>query len=219
MVLTVIDKLKFRLLYILFIILLPLIFSRDVVAQNDTIPLLKQHEQRISSPLKATMMAAAFPGLGQVYNRKYWKIPFVYAGFGALGYSIVFNTSNFNKYLQGYQDLTDDIPGTNSYVEILQNTIYSPEQVDAALGSELYDPQVGSWIEDQVRNAVDYYRRYRDLSYIGVAAWYMITIIDAHVDANLADFDVGEDLSVEFQPVAIRTIYGNGIGMGIKVTF
>ncbi|MEZ5011274.1 MAG: DUF5683 domain-containing protein [Bacteroidales bacterium] len=210
---------KFRLLTILFIILFPLISSRDAVAQSDTIPLRKPHEQRISSPLKATMMAAAFPGLGQVYNRKYWKIPIVYAGFGALGYSIVFNTSNFNQYLQGYQDLTDDIPETNSYVDILQNTIYTPEQVDAALGSDLYDPQVGSWIEDQVRNAVDYYRRYRDLSYIGVAAWYMITIIDAHVDANLADFDVGEDLTLEFQPVAIRTQYGNGIGMGVIVTF
>ncbi|MEZ4999787.1 MAG: DUF5683 domain-containing protein [Bacteroidales bacterium] len=210
---------KFRLLTILFIILFPLISSRDAVAAEVILSPRKPHEQRISSPLKATMMAAAFPGLGQVYNRKYWKIPIVYAGFGALGYSIVFNTSNFNQYLQGYQDLTDDIPETNSYVDILQNTIYTPEQVDAALGSDLYDPQVGSWIEDQVRNAVDYYRRYRDLSYIGVAAWYMITIIDAHVDANLADFDVGEDLTLEFQPVAIRTQYGNGIGMGVIVTF
>ena len=205
--------------YILLIVLFGILFGQELLCQVDTVPAVKHSSQRVVSPIKATMLAAAFPGLGQVYNHKFWKVPFVYAGFGALGYSIIFNSNNFNNYLSGYQDLTDDIPETNSYTKILKNTVYTPEQIDPALGSDEYDAQVGSWVEDQIRNAVDYYRRYRDLSYIGVGVWYMITIIDAHVDANLADFDIGENLTVNIEPVPLKTIYGNGIGVGFKVTF
>ena len=63
-------------------------------------------------PLKATMMAVSFPGLGQIYNRKYWKIPVVYAGFGALIYAAGFNWKNYNLYMKAYQDFTDNIPET-----------------------------------------------------------------------------------------------------------
>jgi hypothetical protein len=199
--------------------ILCLLLPVKVSAQSDTLEIAQPGEQRVVSPLKATMLAAAFPGMGQVYNRKYWKIPLVYAGFGAVGYSIVFNTSNFNSYLKGYQDLTDDIPETNSYIKLLGNSTYTPGQIDQALGSDEFDPQVSSWVEDQLRNAIDYYRRYRDLSYIGVAVWYLITIIDAHVDANLADYDVGESLKMEIEPVPLNTPVGNGMGLGVRLTF
>ncbi|MCA1756897.1 MAG: DUF5683 domain-containing protein [Bacteroidales bacterium] len=199
--------------------LLCLVLPGRGMAQGDTLVTAQVREQRVVSPLKATMIAAAFPGLGQVYNRKYWKIPLVYAGFGAVGYSIVFNTSNFNSYLKGYQDLTDEIPETNSYIKLLGKSTYTPGQIDQALGSDEFDAQVSSWVEDQLRNAIDYYRRYRDLSYIGVAVWYLITIIDAHVDANLADYDVGESLRMEIEPVPVNTPAGNGMGLGVKLTF
>jgi len=205
--------------YILFVLLLPILINNNTAAQADTLILGEAKKQRMVSPIKATMLAAAFPGMGQVYNRKYWKIPIVYAGFGALGYSIVFNTQNFNKYLSGYQDLTDDIAETDSYTDLLKNTPYTPEQIDKALESDDYDPQIAAWIEDQMKNAVYYYRRYRDLSYIGVALWYIITIVDANVDASLADFDVGDNLSINFEPVALHTMGGSGFGMGIRLTF
>ena len=102
--------------------ILCLLLPVKVSAQSDTLEIAQPGEQRVVSPFKATMLAAAFPGMGQVYNRKYWKIPLVYAGFGAVGYSIVFNTSNFNSYLKGYQVLTDDIPETNSYIKMLGNS-------------------------------------------------------------------------------------------------
>jgi hypothetical protein len=205
--------------YILVIFLLPLLNFNNVAAQADTLIFRETKKQRVVSPIKATMLAAAFPGMGQIYNRKYWKIPIVYAGFGALGYSIVFNTQNFNTYLSGYQDLTDDIAETNSYADLLKNTPYTPEQIDKALGSDEYDPQIAAWIEDQLKNAVYYYRRYRDLSYIGVALWYIITIVDANVDASLADFDVGDNLSINIEPVALHTMGSSGFGMGIRLTF
>jgi len=205
--------------YILFITLLLLLTNHDIMAQADTLVYGEAKKSRVVSPIKATMLAAALPGMGQVYNRKYWKIPVVYAGFGALGYSIVFNTQNFNKYLTGFQDLTDDIPETNSYVDLLKGTSYTPEQIDKSLGSDEYDPQLAAWVEDQLKNAVYYYRRYRDLSYIGVALWYIISIVDANVDASLSDFDVGDNLSINIEPVALHTMNGNGFGVGIKLTF
>ncbi|TFH39227.1 MAG: hypothetical protein E4G95_01690 [Bacteroidia bacterium] len=70
-----------------------------------------------------------------------------------------------------------------------------------------------------MKNAVYYYRRYRDLSYIGVALWYIISIVDANVDASLSDFDVGDNLSINIEPVALHTMNGNGFGVGIKLTF
>ncbi len=81
-----------------------------------------------AEPLKATMLAVAFPGLGQIYNRKYWKIPLVYAGFGGLAYSVSFNTSNYNKMMKAYQDFTDEIPETDSYLELI--TWAEPSEYD-----------------------------------------------------------------------------------------
>lgn len=172
---------------------------------------------RIVIPVKATMMAAAFPGLGQVYNKKYWKIPFVYLGFGALGYSIINNSQNFNDYLNAYSHLTDGIPETVGYQEL--GLSFDPGEIDPALEAENYDAQTHSWIKDQLLNAVSYYRKYRDLSYIGVGFWYLISILDAHVDAVLFDYDISPDLSITIEPVPITMAYGRTVGVGVKVRF
>lgn len=173
--------------------------------------------QREISPMKATMMAAALPGLGQVYNRKYWKIPLVYAGFGALGYSIVFNTWNFDGYMKAYQDLTDNIAETNSYEKY--TPAFDSGEIDPALEADNYNPSTHSWVKDQMLNAISYYRRYRDLSYIGVGFWYILSILDAHVDALMADYDVSPGLSVRIEPVPIGSVSGPVMGLGVKVEF
>jgi len=174
-------------------------------------------QQREFSPVKATMMAAALPGLGQVYNRKYWKIPLVYAGFGALGYSIIRNSQNFNGYLKAYQDISDNVPETNSYEQY--TPAFDPGEIDPALEADNYNPQTHSWVKDQMLNAISYYRRYRDLSYIGVGVWYVLSILEAHVDAVMSDYDISPDLKMSIDPVPIGTIYGPTMGVGIKVTF
>ena len=86
-------------------------------------------------------------------------------------------------------------------------------------GSDAFNEQTESWVKDQLLNGVDYYRRYRDLSYIGVAVWYLISILDANVDASLSDYEVSEDLSVIVEPAPIQTAFGPAIGVGVKVTF
>jgi hypothetical protein len=188
--------------------------STSVNQEQDEIMSLPPRE---ISPMKATMMAAALPGLGQVYNRKFWKIPLVYAGFGALGYSIIRNSQNFDGYLTAYQDITDDVPETNSYEKYTPS--FDSGEIDPALGADNYNPQTHSWVKDQMLNAISYYRRYRDLSYIGVGFWYILSILEAHVDAVLADYDISPELSLSVEPVPIRTVYGTTMGVGIKVTF
>lgn len=208
---------KLNKIIILILLLLTPLASNDVLGQADTLKFQKEKKSRLPSPVKATMLAAAFPGMGQVYNRVYWKIPIVYAGFGALGYSVVYNSKNYTQFLNAYRDLTDGIPETNSYTEIL--SAYNPEEFDPSLESPLYDSSVNSWMKDQLMNGIDYYQRYRDLSYIGIALWYIITIIDANVEAHLFDYDISEDLSVTFEPVPIPSMYGTTVGAGVKITF
>lgn len=99
----------------IFTILLLLCFQQNTTAQ-DTLSVIKPAKAAFSAdPQRATMLALTFPGFGQIYNRKYWKIPLVYAGFGGLAYAISYNSSLYNKYMKAYQDFTDDIPETDSY--------------------------------------------------------------------------------------------------------
>ena len=170
-------------------------------------------------PLKATMLAITFPGLGQVYNRKYWKIPLVYAGFGALVYTISFNGKNYNKMMKAYQDFTDKIPGTASYIPLISWA--EPSAYDPVLFPESYDPSKASWVKDRLLEAVDFYKKYRDLSYIGIAAWYLISVIDANVDASLFNYDISNKLDLAITPtrMPIPGVFGVGLNIGLTYTF
>jgi hypothetical protein len=185
----------------------------------DTLPPRKEKARRyIVDPVRSTMFAAALPGLGQIYNRKYWKVPFVYAGFGALGYAVSFNTKNYNSFISAYQDFTDIIPETDSYLELLVNL--NPAEYDPVLHPETYNPSTETWVKTTLLNGVDYYRKYRDLSYIGIAAWYLLTIIDANVDASLFDYDITDDLKATVVPLNYNyTGVSPGITFAITKTF
>lgn len=201
------------------IVLITLFFclSADLAAQ-DTIAVGRQVKRAFSpEPLKATMLAVAFPGLGQVYNRKYWKIPFVYAGFGGLAYSVGFNSSKYNEMMKAYQDFTDKIPETASYIELIKGA--EPSEYDPVLFPETYNPSTRSWVEDNLLKSVDYYKKYRDLTYIGIAAWYLITVLDANVDASLANFDVTDNLDLEVTPLQLPVPGVIGPGLNIRLVF
>jgi hypothetical protein len=193
--------------------------SHDILAQ-DTISLSRPAKHIFKAePLRATMLAVAFPGLGQVYNRKYWKVPFVYAGFGALAYSVSFNTSHYNQMMKAYQDFTDKIPATDSYIALIKWA--DPSTYDPVLYPISYDPSNASWVEDNLLKSVDYYKKYRDLSYIGIAAWYLITVLDANVDASLYNFDVGQNLNLAFSPaeMSFAGVFGAGLNISLIYTF
>lgn len=196
------------------LILLLLSVATCSAGAQDTITVRKEKKYLIE-PVRSTMYAAALPGLGQIYNRKYWKVPLVYAGFGALGYAVTFNTRNYNKLISAYQDFTDIIPATDSYIDLL--TALDPAEYDPVLHPETYNPSTEAWVRTQLINGVDYYRKYRDLSYIGIVAWYLITIIDAHVDASLFDYDVSDDLKAAIIP-AVPSFAGIAPGVSLAIT-
>ena len=187
---------------------------------QDTLSVIKPHKHHFKAePLKATMLAVALPGAGQIYNRKFWKIPVVYVGFGALFYSAGFNSKNYLMYMQAYQDFTDVIPETDSYRELIPA---DPETYDPILHSESYDPANAKYYEDGLLRMVDYYKRYRDLSYIGIAAWYLISILDANVDASLSNFDVTDNLDITLAPIFMPMpggYTGAGLSASIRLTF
>lgn len=205
-------------LKILIALLLVLAVVPDVAAQ-DTLSmnlLPKQKKMHGGDPMKATMMAVVFPGLGQIYNRKYWKIPLVYAGFGSLVYAISFNSNNYIKYIQAYQDLTDEIPETKRYMELpgIKGVM------DEATFDRSKNPESYTYYRDQMLRMVDYYKRYRDLSYIGIAGWYLVSILDANVDASLFNYDISDNLDITVFPSQIQMPGGYpGAGVNVSLTF
>jgi hypothetical protein len=127
------------------------------------------------SPLKATLMSTALPGLGQIYNGKWWKVPIVYGAFGGLIYSSVWNDSKRSTFRSAYLLRVDDDPAT-------------------------VDEFDGVYSDANLRELVDFYQRNRDLSLIFTGVVYALNIIDASVDAHLKDFDVSDDLTLKVRP-------------------
>ncbi|MBN1108696.1 MAG: hypothetical protein JXR66_09815 [Bacteroidales bacterium] len=189
----------------------------DSSAQQDTLIVGTPSGKSFrAEPLRATMLAVALPGLGQIYNRKYWKVPLVYAGFAGVIYAIDFNTSRYNTFLKAYQDLTDAFPETKSYLDLEGLQGIDPSDFDP-----VQNPSGYSWYKDRILRMVDYHRKYRDLSYIGIAAWYLITILDANVDASLSDYDISDNLDLEIGPVTLPVMgqLPSGMCLTMRVTF
>lgn len=138
-------------------------------------------------PRKATWMALLFPGGGQIYNRKYWKLPIVYGGFVGCVYALTWNQSIYADYRKAYVDILDDDPDTKSYEEFLPPNY----QIDSSKED---------WLKDVFKKRKDKYRRYRDLSIFAFAGMYIISAIDAYVDAELSHFDISSDLSLKVEP-------------------
>ncbi|HVN57891.1 MAG TPA: DUF5683 domain-containing protein [Bacteroidales bacterium] len=189
------------------------------LSAQDTVTVSPSRTRNIRlNPLKATMLAATIPGMGQIYSRKYWKVPFVYAGFGALAYAVSFNSSSYNTFIKAYQDFTDLNPETQSYLKVIK---IDPKIYDPILFPKSYSKSIASDIRDQLLNRVDYYKRYRDLSYIGIGAWYLLTILDANVDASLFDYDVSENINLSLAPFQFP-LYNYavaGVGLSLKINF
>jgi len=178
--------------------------SSDFVNQNIDLTAKYQH-----SPHKASIYAAVFPGAGQIYNKKYLKVPVLYAGIGGILYAIHFNSDYYNRYRSAYRDFLIRDPGNISYTEF----------IPPGLDIEDVHGQYEEWFERALQNKRRYYKRYRDLSYIGMAALYLASIIDATVDAHFYNFDVSDDLSMRVEPAAISPVSDQGSAFGLLMRF
>lgn len=164
-----------------FLLITILSFGSAFAQEQDSIPKTEQADSTIvkqkkkHSPFKATIMSTALPGMGQVYNGKWWKVPIIYGAFGGLIYSSVANDIKFRTYKKAYLIRVDDDPNTTDEFE-------------------------GQYSDANLRELVDFYQRNRDISLIFTGVIYALNIIDASVDAHLKDFDVSDDLSLKVRP-------------------
>lgn len=159
---------------------------------------------------KAVWLAAVVPGLGQIYNRQYWKVPIIYGGTLGLVYGITWNDRMYVDYRKGYVDLMDKDPNTNYFEHLLPSGV-------------VLDNSNSSYYTKIIKTKLDNYRRYRDLCIIGTAVLYLLSIIDAYVDAQMFDYDISPDLSLEVAPTLIAPSSSyeqdTSVGLSCKLKF
>ncbi|MBM3403847.1 MAG: hypothetical protein FJY10_03025 [Bacteroidetes bacterium] len=148
------------------------------------------------SPTRATVMSALCPGLGQIYNKKYWKPPIIYAGFGVLTYFAITNTQEYQKFRGAYNcKINND--STSKYFEL-----------------------ASKYEEKSLLSAREYYRRNLEVTYLLCAVLYVLNIVDASVDAHLLTFDVSDKLAIRIDPIIpqVNPVMQPG-NAGLRVSF
>lgn len=161
-------------------------------AQQDTLIALQEVPEvtadsieKKHSPKTAAILSTVLPGAGQIYNGSWWKVPIVYAGFAGIGYGLYFYQDYYKSFKTAYNDYR------NPYLE--QGLTPPADTVLTVRGETGYSPV-------NVQQGRDFYRKYRDLCIIGLGIWYLANVLDAYTEAHLFEFDVSDDLSIQWQP-------------------
>jgi hypothetical protein len=164
------------------------------------------------NPQRALWLALVLPGAGQIYNRKFWKLPIIYGGFLGCIYALSWNNMMYKDYSQAYLDLMDDDPGTDSYNKFMH------------LGKQITSENKDQYIPI-FKNRKDKYRRWRDMSFFILLGVYALSVIDAYVDAELSVFDISKDLSLKVEPTVIpnrgggNVLESQSLGLSCKLNF
>ena len=189
--------------------------SMKMLSANDSVK--KKKEKRDWSTWRpnakrAMWLAIVIPGAGQIYNRKYWKLPIVYGGFIGCLYAIRWNNQMYKDYSQAYMDIMDNDPSTESYNQFLH------------LGNTITEENKEQY-QNMFKKRKDFYRRYRDLSVFCLIGVYALSVIDAYVDASLSEFDISKDLSMKLEPTIINNrsslnpLKSSSLGLQCSITF
>ena len=181
---------------------------------TDSVPAKKKRDWNTwrPNPKRAMWLAIVLPGAGQIYNRKYWKLPIFYGGFVGCLYALSWNGQMYHDYSQAYVDLMDNDPNTQSYNDFLH------------LGTTI-DESNKAHYQEIFRKRKDRYRKWRDLSVFALIGVYALSVIDAYVDASLSEFDISDDLSLRVAPTIINDqssrnpVKSSAIGVGCSLSF
>lgn len=161
--------------------------AQEINTGSDTLIIKKYN------PRTATISSALLPGLGQVYNGKYWKVPLIYGAGGALVYAFQYNHSKYMQYREAYDEGDE-------------NKIYIIDGYERSYG--------------QLQLYRDYYRRYRDISLFGLIGVYLLNIVDAMVDAYFTQFDISDDLTMHIEPAIVDNFdLAATFGIRIRIGF
>ncbi len=164
------------------------------------------------NPKRAMWLALALPGAGQIYNRKYWKLPIIYGGFVGCAYAMRWNNQMYHDYSQAYLDLMDDDPKTESYNQFMH------------LGAQITPANLNRY-QTLFKKRKDRFRRWRDMSFFVMVGVYALSVVDAYVDASLSEFDISDDLSLQVAPAVIDShsqrnpLHSAGLGLQCSLTF
>ena len=180
----------------------------------DSLPKSKKRDWATWRPnaKRAMWLAIVLPGAGQIYNRKYWKLPIVYGGFVGCAYAMRWNNQMYRDYSQAYMDIMDDDPNTQSYNQFLH------------LGAKIDDSNLARY-QTLFKKRKDKFRRWRDLSFFCLVAVYALSVVDAYVDASLSEFDISKDLSLRVEPAIINNnvdrnpLKSNALGLSCSLNF
>lgn len=145
----------------------------------------------VPDPIRSMWLAMVFPGGGQIYNRKLWKLPIIYGGFLGCAYALTWNNQMLHDYSQAYLDIMDNDPNTKSFEKML------PMGYDITGREDRF--------KEIFKNKKNYFRKYRDMSIFAFAGVYLLSVIDAYVDGELSTFDISEDLSFHVAPTMIQS--------------
>ena len=180
----------------------------EILMDSTASPTLGKVRTFNPDPQRALWLSALCPGLGQIYNRRYWKLPIVVGAFVGLSYGASWNNRMYKDYSKAYRDVMDDDPDTRSYMDFFPPTI---EESDLDR----------TWLEKTMKGKRDYYRRYREICIISMVGVYLINIVDAYVDASLAHFDISPDLTLDVTPTTINSgITGDRLpSLGLQCAF
>lgn len=184
-----------------------------LVRQNDSIQqvMLKQQTETkkkrwLPTPNNSIWLGLVIPGAGQIYNHKYWKLPIIYGGFLGCTYALTWNTKMYKDYSQAYQDIMSDNLDNDSYMNFIKKSL---TQQDVMNNLAYYQN-----IFKQRKNA---FRRQRDLSIFAFIGVYLLSVVDAYVDAELSNFDISDDLTMTWEPTIFNDAYrGRPQGIGVQ---
>jgi hypothetical protein len=177
-----------------------------VVADSGKV--VKSKPKKIWKPdvTTATWLALVIPGGGQIYNRKYWKLPIVYGGIMGCLYAFNWNDQMYSDYRQAFLDIMDADPNTKSY------ETFFPSGYDFQRNED--------YLKELFKKRKNRYRRWRDLSVFACIGVYLVSIVDAYVDAHLSSFDISEDINLSIQPDVQPSItQGNYYGLNCNISF
>jgi hypothetical protein len=176
---------------VLFLILLFTVGAAN--GQSDSVKLAIKKANKEAN--RAALYSAVLPGLGQIYNRSYWKLPIIYGGGAALGYFTVLNYNYFKDYRDAYELRIDNDPST-------------------------IDEFDGTYSDNQLKVLRDDYRRNYQLTFTFTVALYALNIIDAYVDRHLKTFDISDDLALGVRPLFITlNSYHLAPGVSLRLHF
>jgi len=194
---------------LIFLFFLTTAYSQDQpvqkpVAEKDSVKSKKVEPdtsaKKIHSPRVAAIRSAIFPGLGQIYNKKYWKLPIVYAGIGITGYVFFDNIKTYKEYRFAYKARIDAQPPTKD-----------------STGYDQLKDIYKTLSPNTIRAARDEFRRYVDYSVLVFLLLWGLNVVDASVDAHLKSFDVSPDLSLHIKPGYSEMARTNGVSLVLKI--